>query len=65
MIACVAIIGAGFLGAVGWFGANQYVIDPYLKQLPAPAKYEVPQKLPTAQDKSTQDRWTDVLPVKE
>ena len=40
MIACLAIIGAGFLGALGWFGANQYVIDPYLKQLPAPAKYE-------------------------
>ena len=40
MIECLAIIGAGFLGALGWFGANQYVIDPYLKQLPAPEKYE-------------------------
>ena len=32
----LAIIGAGFLSAIGWYGANAYVIDPYLKQLPIP-----------------------------
>ena len=52
MIACLAIIGAGFLGALGWYGANAYVIDPYLKQIPAPEKYEVKKpEPPVAQDK--------------
>ena len=37
MIICLAIVGAGFLSAIGWYGAQAYVIDPYLKQVPAPA----------------------------
>lgn len=36
MLICLAIVGAGFLSALGWYGANAYVIDPYLKQLPVP-----------------------------
>jgi hypothetical protein len=36
MIIGLALIGAGFLSAIGWYGAQAYVIDPYLKQIPAP-----------------------------
>ena len=36
MLIGLAIIGAGFLSAIGWYGANAYVIDPYLKKLPIP-----------------------------
>jgi len=36
MLMGLALIGAGFLSAIGWYGANAYVIDPYLKQLPIP-----------------------------
>jgi hypothetical protein len=30
----LAYIGIGFLSAIGWWGANYYVIDPYLPQSP-------------------------------
>lgn len=36
MLICLAIVGAGFLSAIGWYGAQAYVIDPYLKQIPSP-----------------------------
>jgi hypothetical protein len=52
MIIGLALIGAGFLSAIGWYGAQAYVIDPYLKQIPAPEKYEVKKpEPPTANGK--------------
>jgi len=36
MLLALALVGGGFLSAIGWYGAQAYVIDPYLKQIPAP-----------------------------
>jgi hypothetical protein len=42
MILALALVGGGFLSAIGWYGAQAYVIDPYLKQIPAPPAAVVP-----------------------
>jgi hypothetical protein len=53
MLLALALVGGGFLSAIGWYGANAYVIDPYLKQIPAPPPAVVPK--PEAPKAKTDD----------
>ena len=46
---------AGFLSAIGWWGANDYVIDPYLKK-PKTEQVQPPKQEPK---KEVQDETVD------
>jgi hypothetical protein len=53
---------AGFISAIGWWSANDYVIDPYLKKKPEQVqqvKEEPKKEEPKKEDPSKENRaWT-------